>query len=179
MIIISNITVSVLEVANKEYGDFNQQLTNASKDDRWRLNSNFLTDQINSSFQHFQIEGDKNVVCRNNSNDSKEIHVPPSEWTKFLLLVGRCHVHYYRDWVRQISLSWMARIIRNFVFQTVTHLKLLLHIMTAILVGLMYGDSGINANKSVANVGLCLIGVCYLWYTAIMPSILKCNKFVF
>lgn len=41
----------------------------------------------------------------------------------------------------------------------------------------MYGDSGVNANKSVANVGLCLIGVAYLWYTTMMPSVLKCNYF--
>lgn len=65
---------------------------------------------------------------------------------------------------------------RSFL-QTVTHLKILLHVLTAVLVALLYGDSGINASKSVANVGLCLIGVCYLWYTSIMPSILKCKKF--
>lgn len=91
--------VLVLEIANNEYGDFGTQLTKAAKDDRWRFNSNFITDQLNSPFQHFQIEGDKTAVCRHNSNESKEIHVAPSEWTKFLLLVGRCHVHYYRDWV--------------------------------------------------------------------------------
>lgn len=96
----------LLEVANKEYGDFNPQLTKAAKDDRWRLNSNFITDQLNSSFQHFQIESDKTVVCRNNSNESKELHVQPSEWTKFVLLVRRCHIHYYRDWVRLMSFDW-------------------------------------------------------------------------
>ncbi|XP_037046684.1 ATP-binding cassette sub-family G member 1 [Bradysia coprophila] len=144
----------LLEVANKEYGDFGPDLTQAAKDERWRFNSNFITDQLNTSFDHFQIEGEKTAVYRNNSNDSKELHVAPSEWTKFVLLLGRCQIHYYRDW-------------------TVTHLKILLHICTALLVGLMYGDSGINATKSVANVGLFLIGVCYLWYTSIMPSILK------
>ncbi|KAJ6643142.1 ATP-binding cassette subfamily G member 4 [Pseudolycoriella hygida] len=142
----------LLEVANKEYGDFIPTLTKASKDDRWRLNSNFITDH--ATFHEFQIESDKTLVSRSNSNESKDLHVAPSEWTKFLLLVGRCHIHYYRDW-------------------TVTYLKLMLHITTAILVSLMYGDSGINANKSVANVGLFLIGVCYLWYTSLMPSILK------
>lgn len=56
-----------------------------------------------------------------------------------------------------------------------SHLKVALHIATAILVGLMYGDSGINATKSIANIGLFLIGVAYLWYTTLMPSILKCK----
>lgn len=94
--------VSVLEVANKEYGDFNPHLTKAAKDDRWRINSNVITDQLNSSFNHFPINGEKPAVHRNNSNESKEFHVPPSEWTKFLLLLGRCQIHYYRDWVRII-----------------------------------------------------------------------------
>lgn len=58
--------------------------------------------------------------------------------------------------------------------QTVSHLKLVMAMATAILVGLMYGDSGINAKKSVANIGLLLIGVAYLWYTTLMPSVLKC-----
>lgn len=56
-----------------------------------------------------------------------------------------------------------------------SHLKLALHIATAILVGLMYGDSGINATKSIANIGLFLIGIAYLWYTTLMPSVLKCK----
>lgn len=106
------LTLSVLEVANKEYGDFSQQLTNAAKDDRWRLNSNFIADQFHSSFQHFQIEGDKTAVCRNNSNESKELHIPPSEWTRFLLLVGRCRIHYYRDWVRLMSFDLKGKIVR-------------------------------------------------------------------
>lgn len=89
-------------MANKEYGDFNPNLTKAAKDDRWRLNSNYITEQLqHSPFHQFEIEKvEKTAVSRNNSNESKELQVPPSEWTKFLLLVGRCHVHYYRDWVR-------------------------------------------------------------------------------
>lgn len=89
----------VLEIANKEYGDFTPQLAKAAKDDRWRCNANFITDQINSSFEHFQIETEKTPVYRHNSNESKELHATPSEWKRFLLLLGRCHVHYYRDWV--------------------------------------------------------------------------------
>lgn len=57
-----------------------------------------------------------------------------------------------------------------------SHLKLMMTIATAILVGLMYGDSGINAKKSVSNIGLQLIGLAYLWYTTLMPSVLKCES---
>lgn len=63
----------------------------------------------------------------------------------------------------------------TFPLQTVSHLKLLMAVATAVLVGLLYGDSGINAKKSVSNIGLLLIGVAYLWYTTLMPSVLKCT----
>lgn len=51
----------------------------------------------------------------------------------------------------------------------------MLHILCATLIGLLYGDSGSNANKSIQNVGFLLIGVAYLWYTTVMPSVLKCE----
>lgn len=89
-------------MANLDYGDFTPTLTVAAKDERWRVNanSNFIADQLNSPFSYAQIDGGKTPVCRNSSNESKEFHAPPSEWTKFLLLIGRCRIHYYRDWVR-------------------------------------------------------------------------------
>lgn len=56
-----------------------------------------------------------------------------------------------------------------------THLKLVLHILTAVLIGIIFGDSGSNANKSIQNIGFLLIGIAYLWYTSVMPSVLKCK----
>lgn len=47
--------------------------------------------------------------------------------------------------------------------------------MCATLIGLLYGDSGSNANKSFENVGFLLIGIVYLWYTTVMPGVLKCK----
>lgn len=63
-----------------------------------------------------------------------------------------------------------------YFIQTITHLKLLLHILCATLIGLLYGDCGSNASKSIQNVGFLLIGVAYLWYTTVMPSVLKCKS---
>lgn len=63
-----------------------------------------------------------------------------------------------------------------FRLQTVTHLKLMLHILCATLIGVLYGDSGSNASKSIENVGFLLIGVAYLWYTTVMPGVLKCKR---
>lgn len=41
--------------------------------------------------------------------------------------------------------------------------------------GMMYGDSGTNAVKSIANVSLLCATNMYMWYTAIMPAVLKCS----
>lgn len=51
-----------------------------------------------------------------------------------------------------------------------------MHVLCAILIGILYGDCGSNASKSIGNVGFLLIGVVYLWYTTVMPGVLKCKK---
>lgn len=78
----------------------------------------------------------------------------PSELTQLWVLIGRCNVQLYRDW-------------------TVTHLKLLLHILCAIVIGLYFGDSGINASKSISNIGFLLVNIVYIWYTTMMPGVLR------
>lgn len=87
---------------------------------------------------------------------NEEFRNRPSEWTRLGILIGRCSLQMYRDW-------------------TVSHLMLTCHVFIGIILGLFYGNSGINAMKSYNNVGLLLIGVIYLWYTAMMPSVLKCK----
>lgn len=59
--------------------------------------------------------------------------------------------------------------------QTVTHLKLFVHIVCAIVIGLLFGDSGINATKSISNVASFMVHILYLWYTTVMPGVLKCR----
>lgn len=93
----------MLEVANCEYGNFNPQLAKAAVDDRWRLSSSYITSgEPIRPIEQFQLEPMKNVATRMDSNESREIYRVPSEWTKFWVLVGRCHIHLYRDWVRII-----------------------------------------------------------------------------
>lgn len=76
----------------------------------------------------------KNSIQRMEKNIIKS----PIEWSKFWTLVRFCQTYYYRDWTK-------------------THL--MLHILSG---GLLYGDSGSNANKSIQNVSFVLIGVAYL-----------------
>lgn len=50
-----------------------------------------------------------------------------------------------------------------------------MHIFCALTIGIIFGDSGSNAKKVISNVGLFLVAVVYLWYTTIMPGVLRCK----
>lgn len=48
---------------------------------------------------------DAPLLKQHDHGDAKDIDrdviTPPSEWSKFWTLVGRCQVCYYRDWVNK------------------------------------------------------------------------------
>ncbi|XP_055712989.1 ATP-binding cassette sub-family G member 1 [Phlebotomus papatasi] len=150
----------IIEVANGDYGNFTYTLANAALDNRWRSSqmcimdraisiktnrSSFISDSSNSS-----SENAPSTTC---ITSSRYIETP-SEWSRLRTLMQRCKLQCFRDW-------------------TVTHLKVLCHVLCAILIGLIYGDSGLNATKSINNVGFLIIGVVYLWYTTMMPGVLR------
>lgn len=172
-------------MANGDYGDFVQQLsTSAKRSTTYQTQKSTAGDSGDDSLTpviKVNTLGciDAPLLKKQLSIDGngKDAITVPSEWSKFWTLVRRCHVHYYRDWVCSCQQIMQKNIIVRLIFrlQTVTHLKLMLHILCAILIGLLYGDSGSNANKSIQNVGFLLIGVAYLWYTTVMPGVLKCK----
>lgn len=149
----------LLEVANGEYGNFNYQLAKAAISEQWRTSSStvYIRDDYDNS-------SDRNDDGISNDTDEKRISVytktsdnlsgklsvksgiriTPSEFTRLWVLMARCNVLLFRDW-------------------TVTHLKLFLHIVVATLIGVYFGDSGVNAHKSISNIGFLLINVVYLW----------------
>lgn len=152
---------TVIEVANGDYGEFSQQLSiSANRSICYKNTKPTVYDNDDNNTPVIKVDTlgciDMPLLKKQPSMDGKSI-VAPSEWSKFWTLVGRCQVHYYRDW-------------------TVTHLKLVLHILCATLIGCLYGDSGSNASKSIENVGFLLIGIVYLWYTTVMPGVLKCKS---
>lgn len=102
---------------------------------------------------------DSSSTSGSSSSSSDEDLNRPSEWRRLQLLLSRCYMQMYRDW-------------------SVSHLMVICHMVIGIILGLFYGDSGINAMKTYNNVGLLMIGVIYLWYTAMMPGVLKCELFV-
>ncbi|XP_055371508.1 ATP-binding cassette sub-family G member 1 [Condylostylus longicornis] len=139
----------LLEVTNGEYGDYTKAMVEAAKDTKWRrydLESNSIHSKIKERSDH---NGTKKIKSYQNN------HIyPPDELFRLWVLLGRCYVQFYRDW-------------------TATHLRLIAHICCGILMGLLYGDSGINASKTISNTGLFLVTIVYLWYTTSMPGVLR------
>lgn len=181
---------SVVEVANGDYGPVIEQLAIACQSS----NNNYEKDPALGLISNVELGKRRPTIelttmalanqpllndDKDGTEDGRCSYRVPSEWSKFCTLVGRCRVHYFRDWVRDsnstmvdIFTQWI--LYANFSIQTVTHLKLLLHILCATLIGLLYGNSGSNANKAIENVGFFMVGVAYLWYTTVMPGVLKC-----
>ncbi|KAF5308850.1 hypothetical protein FQR65_LT00550 [Abscondita terminalis] len=138
----------LLEVANGEHGNFTEHLSEKAKALNWR-----------SVYSSSRLEAEEevgNVIHEFLSMDhpTKEVNALPSEWAKFLVLINRSLLQLYRDW-------------------TVTHLKLLLHTIIGIFIGLFYFNSGNDASKTLANFGYLLVTCVYLCYTSIMPAVLR------
>ncbi|XP_061388837.1 ATP-binding cassette sub-family G member 1-like [Musca vetustissima] len=153
----------LLECVNGDYGDYTMALAEAAQKPEWRHNYNRSRSAIMASDKI--VEANTGVSVPSNgkllhsatdafSNRSSSHFYPPPEWVRLWLLIGRCHVQIFRDW-------------------SLTHIKLLMHILCAIMIGLLFGDSGSNADKQLSNFGSYLVHTLYLWYTTIMPSVLR------
>ncbi|XP_058819185.1 ATP-binding cassette sub-family G member 1 [Topomyia yanbarensis] len=155
----------LLEVANKEYGNFINALSKAAIDCHWRKPEPCIA--VATPPLYLAYDKNHNGAPVYNSTVISSVgdgfyskQFPqqrlrkPNEFAKLLILMRRCNVQLYRDW-------------------TVTHLKLFFHVVCAIVVGLMFGDAGINGTKSVSNVASFLVHILYLWYTTLMPGVLK------
>ena len=153
----------LLEVANGEYGNFTYQLAKAAISDQWRTSTNtvYIRDEYEAESSSDKNEDDisdnldeKRISVYTKTSDGENlsgkvslrssIKTTPLEWTRLWVLISRCNVLLFRDW-------------------TVTHLKLLLHILCAVVIGLYFGDAGVNATKSISNVGMLIINAVYLW----------------
>lgn len=92
-----------------------------------------------------------------------------------LIEMDNLHHHNPNSNSNNLSYHWTFLYIFLNQFQTVTHLKLFFHVVCAIVVGLLFGDSGINATKTISNIASFLVHILYLWYTTLMPGVLKCK----
>ncbi|XP_030749381.1 ATP-binding cassette sub-family G member 1-like isoform X2 [Sitophilus oryzae] len=82
------------------------------------------------------------------------IRKKPSEWTRFLVLFQKQLIYFYRDW-------------------TVARIKLILHFLVGIFLGVTFQNSGYNASKFITNLSFFMVSVVYLSYTALMPAALR------
>lgn len=79
---------------------------------------------------------------------------PPSEIIKFKILLYRYALIIYRDW-------------------TVSHIKIIVHFLVAILLGLFYENAGADGNRTFSNVTFLMVTGIYFMYTSMMPAVLK------
>ncbi|XP_066601383.1 ATP-binding cassette subfamily G member 4 [Prorops nasuta] len=136
----------MIEVVSKEYGNFNDQLAlvASSNEWTWRAASTVKSPIFsNDVVRRYSDEGKTTVLINT-----------PSEIMRFWVLFNRCLIQLYRDW-------------------TVTHLKLVLHFLVGIILGLLFVDAGEDGSKTISNVGFLLVTVVYLCYTSMMPAVLK------
>lgn len=95
---------TVIEVANGDYGEYVPQLAisaNRSLSYQTEKSADFDADDQDTPVIKVDTLGcvDMPLLKKQQSMDSKDVIKPPSEWSKFWTLVGRCQVYYYRDWV--------------------------------------------------------------------------------
>ena len=136
----------MIEVVTKEHGDFNARLAELADQPQasWRATRPVKRVLYHSdSLSRFSDEGKTSVLIS-----------PPSELSRFWVLLDRCLVQLFREW-------------------TITQLKLVLHLLVGVLLGLLYTDAGANGAKTISNVCFFLVNAVYLCYTSLMPAILK------
>lgn len=134
----------ILEVANCEYGNFNEALSKENLRHDWTKKSVVA------------YKSDENANNSPNKYNGKCV-VPinkPSELYKFGVLYKRCTIQLYRDW-------------------TVTHLKIIVHVAIGVMMGLLYQDMGDDGSKTFNNLGFVMVSIAYLNYTSLMPAVLK------
>ena len=61
------------------------------------------------------------------------------------------------------------------MFQSMFHIKVLLHILVGGLVGVFFIDSGNNGSKTINNLSYLFTCIVYLSYTTMLPAVMRCK----
>ncbi|XP_053989854.1 ATP-binding cassette subfamily G member 4 [Hylaeus volcanicus] len=133
----------MIEIISGEYGDFSDQLHKLATSKEQSWRSNVS--------QILKKEADANFT---NESKATVLVQPPSELERFVVLLHWHMIQLFRDW-------------------TVTYLKLLIHLLVGIMLGLLFTGSGMDGSKSLSNVGFFVVTSVYLCYTSMMPAVLK------
>ncbi|KAF4520802.1 hypothetical protein B566_EDAN002380, partial [Ephemera danica] len=135
----------MLDVASGEEGDVTEKLERASSSDQWRRVTPRVAPIVPMASSVI-VNETRNVLFRAHKHGV-------SEWSKFCVLLRRSFLMHSRNW-------------------TTTHLKISLHTLVGILLGLLYGGAGQDGSRSISNLGFYLVTIVYLAYTAMMPAVL-------
>nr|AIN44118.1 ATP-binding cassette sub-family G member 1-like protein [Laodelphax striatellus] len=133
----------VMDVISGEFGDHTERMIEASQNTNWRAPPPVIRAQLK----------------KRTSDDIEKVKmmgfpVTPPEILRLWVLINRCIIQLYRDW-------------------TVTHLKMIMHFLVGVVMGLIFNKCGNDGSLSVNNIGFFLCTNVYLSYTSIMPAILK------
>lgn len=100
---------AVIEVANGDYGPCASQLaiacesTNNNAEKQTGDSGDIESGKKTPTLEMQTLALASQPLLKNEpamQEDPKDTYRVPSEWSKFCTLVGRCQVHYFRDWVR-------------------------------------------------------------------------------
>lgn len=140
----------ILEMVSQEYGDYNGQLIAAAKAAYRR--SEIVASSAKTRDRRLD-EAARSLVVLDDERTRAQRN-PPSELRRFWILLRRYALLLHRDW-------------------TTTYMRLVLHFLVAVLLGLFYEHAGDDGSKSISNVSYVFVSVVYLSYTSMMPAVVK------
>jgi hypothetical protein len=110
------VSFQVLEVANGEYGNITHQLSKSAIDNRWRSSQLCISNQydtIDGLIDVSRVDNEMNNMRvldmeTQDMTSQKSIDaaiIAPSELCRMWILIQRCNIQLYRDWVIFLNLS--------------------------------------------------------------------------
>ncbi|XP_066150986.1 ATP-binding cassette subfamily G member 4-like [Euwallacea fornicatus] len=145
----------LMEICCEEHGDYIDKLAVAVQETSWRTFGQESTER-GQNFREVGIVHDKdNALYYSNAVELER--KSPSEWKKFFVLLEKQIKYYYRDW-------------------TGAKLKLIVHLLVGIFLGLTFQNSGSDASRAINNCCFINISIVYLCYTSLMPAALRFPK---
>lgn len=132
----------MLELVTGEYGDHMEKLTETAT---W---IGKVKDEARI------VEASRRIVPRLDFSQTTVQPRPPSELTRFWILLWRLIIATHRD-------------------HTILHVQMVFHFLVAILLGLLFQHTGDDGNKTVSNISFLMCSVLYMHYITMMPGVLK------
>lgn len=149
---LENLKVEAINQFKQRQGEFysntNKSQCNSSEDSSEHMVMLISEDEIN-----YNVENLKKKDNKNNYTSSAINHYPITRLQQFVLLFRRCMKYTRREY-------------------QLFHLRLAAHVVIAALLGLLFYNSGKDADKLVGNYSFVFFNVLFLFFAGAMPTIL-------